>query len=130
MVLLDEPNPGHAPSRSNVDAAPDLSANRSAAFAHLRQLGNDLAYSRKPLLLDLSHLLEPKLGPGRDHRQQFVSWTARERQAVQLFPDADALGGGVYDRNLACQRLRPTLLHFRVLACETRAMIDDGLADP
>src|SRR3569833_2890395 len=90
MVLLDGPNPGHAPSRSTVGAASDLSANRSAAYAHLRQLGNDLEYSRMALLLDLSYLFEPKLGPGRDDWQQFVSWTERQRQAVQLFPDADA----------------------------------------
>ena len=95
-----------------------------------RLLGNDLARSRKALLLDLSYLFEPKLGPGCDNTQEFVSWTAWEGQSVQLFPNADALGRGVYDRNLACQRIRPTLLHFRVLACESRTMIRDRFANP
>jgi hypothetical protein len=93
-------------------------------------LGNDLARGRKALLLDLSYLFEPKLSPGCDNTQELVSWTARQGQAVQLFPDADALGRSVHDRNLACQRIRPTLLHFRVLACETRTMIDDRFTNP
>jgi hypothetical protein len=93
-------------------------------------LGNDLARGRKALLLDLAYLFEPKLSPGCDDTQELVSWTAWQRQAVQFFPDADALGRGVYDRNLACQRVRPTLLHFRVLACEARTMIDDRFTNP
>jgi hypothetical protein len=85
---------------------------------------------RKTLLLDLSYLFEPKLGAGCDDTQEFVSGTAWQGQAVQLFPYADALGRGVYDRHLARQRLRPTLLHFCLLACETRTMIGDRLANP
>jgi len=93
-------------------------------------MDNDLARCRKTLLLDLAHLLEAKLGPGSDNPQEFVSWTAWQGQAVQLLPDADALGRGVYDRNLPRQCVRPALLHFGVLACETRTMIGNGLANP